>query len=170
VPLDNPQLGVPVYWLGERFDPPGPLPAVTVDETFGPIGRFGGPGWRAQIDYSASGMGGHVMLGLWTTRAFERFKRSRAGRPVRPQRCGTSEHVDVPTGRGVIKARYARPPKRCGRRAPDRYFGVLRIDDAVVTVDVPFCLMCVARPGDPYNTRAGVTAVLQALEPRPRSS
>jgi hypothetical protein len=169
VPLDNPRLGVPVYWLGERFDPPGALPALTVGDTSGPIGRFGGPGWRARIDYSGSGPGG-VMLGLWTTRAFERYKRSRIGRLVRPQRCGSFERVDMPFGRGVVKARYERPPKRCGRRAPDRYFAVLRVDGAVVTVNVPFCLLCRPQPGDPYNTQAGVRAVLQALQPRPRSS
>jgi hypothetical protein len=64
---------------------------------------------------------------------------------------------------------YSTPPKRCGRRAPDRYFARVFVNGAVVTVNVPHCSLCVDRedgPRDPYNTPAGIRTAVEAIHLR----
>jgi hypothetical protein len=168
VPLDNPGLGIDVRWLGSSFRPPGRLPALKLTDSYGPLGRAGGPGWRAEIDYEAVRGGAGVKLGLWIPREFARFKRSRLGRLVRTWRCTRATRVDIPGGRAVIYAGYTSPPRRCGERPPDRYFTHVLLKDVVVTVNVPFCLACIrgARGHDPWNTLRGMRAVAENLRPR----
>jgi len=55
VPLDNPELGIDVHWLGRRFRPTDGLPALKLTDSFGPLGRAGGPGWRAESTMRPSG-------------------------------------------------------------------------------------------------------------------
>jgi hypothetical protein len=169
VPLDNPGLSVPVYWLGPRLRPAGRLPTLVLEDSFGPLGRHNGPGWRAEIDYSAGDRRGGVKLGLWSPRAFARFSRTRLGRLVRTQRCARATRRDLPTGRAVIYAGHANPPKRCGRRPPNLYLAHVFLDDVVLTINVPVCFLCVELVRglrDPYNTLPGLMTVIKALEPR----
>jgi hypothetical protein len=166
VPLDNPRLGIDVYWLGSRFKPSGRLPALKLSASYGPLGRTNGPGWRAELDYGARGAG--VKLGLWRPRVFARFRRSRLGRLVRTQRCARGTRLDVPGGRAVIYAGHLRPPRRCGERPRDRYLAHVFLNGVVVTVDVPFCFCPLVGSGrDPYNTLRGMRAIVRNLEPRP---
>jgi hypothetical protein len=165
VPLDHPRLELPVWWLGDRFVAPGSLPALTLEHA---SALDEGPGWDATIDYATGRDGAGVMLGLWRPRAFARFKRTRLGRLVRVQRCARSTRIRLPAGRAVIYAGYGDPPRRCDRRAPDRYLAHVYLDGAVVTVDVPVCFLCVAPvEGDPYNTEAGMRAIAKGLVARP---
>ena len=169
VPLDNPGLGVPVYWLGPRLRPAGRLPTLVLEDSFGPLGRHNGPGWRAEIDYRAGDRRGGVKLGLWRPRAFARFSRTRLGRLVRTQRCARATRRDLPTGRAVIYAGHANPPKRCGRRPPNLYLAHVFLDDVVLTINVPVCFLCVELVRglpDAYNTLPGLMTVIEALEPR----
>jgi hypothetical protein len=169
VPLDNPGLGIDVLWLGRRFRPAGGTPMLTVANSHGPLRRWSGPGWRAEIDYSTRGRGGGVKLGLWRPRAFARFSRSRLGRLVRGQRCARATRIGLPRGRAVIYAGYDSPPQRCAERAPDRYLAHVFLSGVVVTVNVPFCLLCEGPerggPG-PYDSLSAMRAVIEGLRPR----
>jgi hypothetical protein len=164
VPLDHPRLGLPVWWLGDPFVAPGSLPALALEDA-AVLGD--GPGWDATIEYAAAQAGAGVTLGLWRPRAFARFKRTRLGRLVRGQRCARSTRIDLPAGHAVIYAGHADPPRRCSRRAPDRYLAHVHLDGAVVTVNLPACFLCIAPvDGDPYNTEAAMSAVVEGLAPR----
>ncbi len=50
-PLDDPNLGVTVYWLGREFLPPGNLPPLVLAESLGVRPPGGGPGDRATLWY-----------------------------------------------------------------------------------------------------------------------
>lgn len=172
VPLANPRLGIEVHWLGRRFQPAGRLPTLVLADSFGPLGRGQGPGWLAELDYEARGRGAGVKLGLWAPSDFARFERSRLGRLVRAQRCARSEQLDLLAGRAVIYAGYSDPPRRCRARAPDRYLAHVFLDGLVVSVNVPICLLCVDDDPahvDPYDSLAGMRAVVESLRPRPLS-
>ena len=94
---------------------------------------------------------------------------SGCGRLVRTQRCARATRRDLPTGRAVIYAGHANPPKRCGRRPPNLYLAHVFLDDVVLTINVPVCFLCVellrGLP-DAYNTLPGLMTVIEALEPR----
>jgi hypothetical protein len=161
VPLENPRLGIPVYWLGRRFDPPGALPALRLQDSFGPVGRHAGPGWRADIDYH-----GGVHLGLWRPRAWDRFARTRLGRLVLHQPCARTRRLRVAGGRAVIVAGHS--TRRCSGRRHDLFVAHVHLRGVVVSVNLPVCLMCFerGRAADPYNSLAGMRAVVRGVHRR----
>jgi hypothetical protein len=163
VALENPRLGIPVYWLGRRFDPPGALPALRLQDSFGPVGRHDGPGWRADIDYR-----GGVHLGLWRPHAWDRFTRTRLGRLVLRQPCGRTRRLRVAGGRGAIVAGHSTQRDRCSGRPHDLFVAHVHLRGVVVSVNLPLCLMCFerGRAADPYNSLRGMRAVVRGLHCR----
>ena len=164
VVLGNPELGLPVYWLGRRFDPPGAPPALRLQNSFAPAGRHDGPGWRADIDYH-----GGVHLGLWHPRAWDRFARTRLGRLVLRQPCGRTRRLHVAGGRAVIVAGHSTHRARCSGRRHDLFVAHVHLRGVVVSVNLPVCLMCFerGRAGDPYDSLRGMRAVVRGLHRRP---
>lgn len=175
VPLDDPQIAGLVHWLGRRHDPPGGLGPLTLSD----VSRSG-PGWAAGLQY-----GDRVWLGVWRPRAFARFKRTRLGRLVWHSPCARSTRIESGEGRAVVYQGYGPRPDAfprpgpirlapgiesgpCPRRRRDRVLAHVRLERAVVTVNIPICFFCVAPPGpdNPYNSVAGMRAVIRALGPR----
>jgi hypothetical protein len=176
VPLDDPQIAGLVHWLGRGYDPPGRLGRLRLSEVY-----RNGPGWAAGLRYA-----GGVWLGAWRPRAFARFKRSRLGRLVWHSPCAKSTRFDSGEGRAVIYRGYGppegdRPPHLgpirlapgiesgpCPTRERDRVLAHVHLEGAVVTVNVPVCFFCIAHHGrgNPYNSLAGMKAVIRALRPR----
>ena len=157
VPLDDPELGVPVVWLGRTVQPDPTRPPLNLSDAYVP----GGPrGQAADLQY------GPVTVGLWRPRAFARFERTRVGRLVRTQRCARVRRIAAPGGRAVLHGGYTDPPRRCRRRPPDVWFAHVHLPDVVVTVNQPICRFCVQGDG-PFDSRAGMAAVVAALRPRP---
>ena len=177
VPLDDPRIAGPVYWLGRSHDPPGPLGRLRLSEVY-----RDGPGWEAGVRYADK-----AWLGVWRPRAFARFKRTRFGRLVWHSPCAQATRFTFDGGRAVIYRGYGPPrgdpapgPIRlapgiesgpCPRRRPDRVLAHVYLDRAVVTINIPICFFCIANlgRGNPYNSPAGMKAVIRALQPRMRA-
>ena len=156
VALDDPELGVPVVWLGRQAQPGVGLPPLILTESHGP----GGPrGLAASLEYGA------LTLDLWRPRAFARFARTRVGRLVGRQRCARVERVAVPGGRATLTGGFQRQPRRCGSRPRDVWFADVRLGDVVVSVNRPVCVLCLDG-GGPYASPAALRAVIAALRPR----
>jgi hypothetical protein len=176
VPLDDPQIAGLVHWLGRTHDPPGPLGRLRLTDV-----TRNGPGWGALLQY-----GGSVWLGVWRRRAFARFKRTRFGRLVWHSPCARSTRLDAGAGRAVVYRGYGPPrgdpfptngPIRlapgiesgpCPERRRDRVLAHVYLERVVVTVNIPICYFCVAllARDSPYNSLAGMKAVMRALQPR----
>jgi hypothetical protein len=174
VPLDDPRIAGLVHWLGRSHDPPGRLGPLRLADVY-----RSGPGWAAALRYA-----GGVWLGVWRPRAFARFKRSRFGRLVWHSPCARSTRLDLGQRRAVIYSGYGPPngdpfprpgPIRlapgiesgpCPERKRDRVLAHVYLEDAVVTVNIPICFFCIAAGRGPYNTEAGMKAVIRALQPR----
>ena len=162
--LDDPRVAVPVYWLGRELDPRGVLPRLTLNDTY--YARQSGPGDELKIDYGSRPLRGDVILDLWRPAAFARFRRSAVGRLVWDDPCTRRTTVTVRGGRALIYAGYAHPATgSCAR--PDRYLADVYLDGVVVTVNRPYAFCCTdASPSNPYNTLAGMTAVVRNLRLR----
>lgn len=175
VPLDDPRIAGIVRWLGRSYDPPGPLERLRLSGV-----TRSGPGWEVFLEYGHS-----VWLGVWRPRAFARFKRTRFGRLVWHSPCATSTRIELGAGRAVVYRGYGPPgadpfpgsgPIRlapgiesgpCPQRRRDRVLAHVYLEDAVVTINIPICYFCIALPrGNPYNSLAGMRAVIRALQPR----
>ena len=68
----------------------------------------------------------------------------------------------------MIYAGYAERQKRCGQRRRDVFLAHVYLPEVVVSVNVPHCFHCVRRDGrsDPYNSLAGMRAVVRGLRLR----
>jgi hypothetical protein len=174
VALDDPALGVDVYWLGRRFDPPGSLPPLTLRDAIGPIERGGGPGNVVEIAYVTRTAREGVTLYLWKPKAWERFKKTRLGRLVWDSPCAQTRRIPLGAGQAFVYSGYVkrrRPP--CPGGGFDRFLAHAYLGDVVVAVNMPICFMCVERVPrgrtDPFNSVEGMEAVVRGLrlrEPR----
>jgi hypothetical protein len=173
LPLDDPQLDAPVYWLGRQFEPGGGLPSLGFSNAHSYGGSGGEPTFTAELDYGAENARRTygLKLAVYTPSAFEGFSRSLLGRLVRGTGCAEASTIDLPKGRAVIWGGFAKPTRPpCPRKPYDRYFAHVFFDGAVVTINHPWCVYpCLANPqgaADPYNTPRGLEAVARALKPR----
>jgi hypothetical protein len=175
LPLDDPALDAPVYWLGRHFDPGGGLPSLGFSRAHTYGGSGGEPTFTAELDYGAEDA--HTTYGLklevFRPSAFKGFSRSLLGRVVRGTRCAEATRIELPHGRAIIWGGFAKPTRPpCPDKAFDRYFAHVYLDGAVVTINHPWCIYpCLANPrgiGDPYNTPRGLEAAARGLKPRPR--
>ena len=157
VPLDDPGLGIPVWWLGRRFDPPGRLRPTRLRDVWAPLPWRDGLG-RVRLEYR----GADVML--WRRGAFRRFARTEVGRLVRTRACVEHERLEISGRRAFVHA------DRCGRRHGQFLWAhAVLEDDVVATVRMPVCTMCLddrIRHRSGYASRAGLEAVLRGLRRR----
>jgi hypothetical protein len=171
VALDNPRLGIDVYWLGRRFAPGRGLRPTALRLADGPLDRARGPGWRAELEYGRSSAdGSDVTLGLWSPHAWARFAKTRLGRLVWHERCARAQRLTLPGGSAILYAGFATVQAHCDRRrTPDRFLAHVYLRHLVVSVNVPIGLCCRAASG-PYNSLTGMRRVVRALRRRKTSS
>jgi hypothetical protein len=173
--LDDPTLHLPVYWLGRTFALGGGLPGLTLRSVPVVSTHPGeGPGNKVELPYRAAEPGTPgVTLSLWEPVRWERFIKTRLGRLIWDSPCSRRWIVKVADGRAEIFAGYgtSSPLSRpCPSRPPDRVIAHVYLPGVVVAVNLPYGYCCAgrfSRGPDPYDTRAGMIAVVRALQPRP---
>jgi hypothetical protein len=163
--LDDPAIRVPVYWLGRGFGPGGDLPLAELEG--------GGAEFHAANDHRPRPAVSvrytkRIQVDTWTAGAWKRYLATPTGGRERGWHCTESTRLPLANGSATVFSAYASDYKRCPARPPDRYFAVVNLGKAVVTVDYPACPGCGANFGGPYNSLAGVSAIVQNLAPRPR--
>jgi hypothetical protein len=159
--LDDPELPVPVYWLGRDFAPGGPLPAAEFIDGFGLDGN-GPPGEKLRINYNG------FALDTFTAQSWKRFQGSELGRLNRKARCTKTSEVDLAQGDAVVYAGYVKRRRGgCPARAPDRHWAIVRIDDLVIGVNLTICTKCAGRDRGAYNSVRGMKAIVRGLQLRP---
>lgn len=156
--LENPALGVPVYWLGPKFAPGHGLPAGKLEEVLIPPGP---PGEKLSLWYEG------FTVDAWTRASWKRFQRSPLGQLNRKQRCTTVTRVPLDSGHADVFAAYGKNYRRCPRRPPDRYFAIAHLGSTVIGVNLALCTRCL-HGGGPYDSLAGMKAVVRALRLRPK--
>jgi hypothetical protein len=177
VSLDDPTLGVEVWWLGRTFSPRSSLPRLELYDARGPLGPGGGPGFRADIVYT-----GGVTLGLWRRGNWERFRSGavggalgRLGRLVTSSPCVEQQQLEVRGRYVTLYLAHAPPPApggssavRCVKAKPNRFYAAVDLGATVVTINLPICFDCFSQPSasNPYETQAGIRAVVARLRRR----
>ena len=163
----NPSIEVPVYWLGRVLRPSGSLPPLYLAGALAAGGFFEGfPAQKLGVYYSHD-----VALATWTAAGWKRFAATRRGSQMIEWRCTTAKEVPLPDGNATVYAAYDRNYETCPKGAPTRHFAVARLSGAVIAVNLrPACVKCLGgyRKG-PYNSAAGVMAILRGLQQRPAS-
>jgi len=164
VPLDDPDLKLPVYWAGSSFQPGGDLPTARLEETdFYTHPEEAPPGQKLSIYYNQFG------LSTWTRKSWKRFQRSIPGLTNLKDRCARKTGVELERGRAVVYAGYRDLSDYCPDQPPTNFWAVAYIDGTVIGVDLTLCSECFERssPG-PYDSLAGMEAIVRGLTLRPK--
>jgi hypothetical protein len=160
VKLDNPHLGTTVYWIGRRFRPGRGLPSLRLAYVEAPLNdrepaeNGEGPGYRADLDYQGKRDG--IVLDVWRSRRWERFRRSRGGKGFWDRPCARKRVISLRRGHAELF-------RSCAKRHP-RFVAHAFLRSAVVEV-APYCLRCAATSGA-YGSFKGLATVVRALHPR----
>lgn len=187
VPLDNPGLRLPVYWLGRMFNPGHGLRTARLEQAFGPIrGGEGPPGERLELSYRS-----YLNLGVWPRAGWGRLQKTSLGRELAAAPCTTSTKLRLRRGHAIVYASYARgaaagppmplpspsrrgPARRpqtrsaqrgnCSGRRPNRFIATAYIGRVVVAVNLPVCVPCAREPGyGPFNSLRAMKAIVRSL-------
>jgi hypothetical protein len=164
VPLDNPRLRLPVYWLGRTFDPGQDLPQAQLSDAWGPIGPGGGPpGEKVELIYDEIGR-----LGAWTSAGWTSYLTSKLGRVVTSWHCTQTSTVELEDGYVVIYSGYVRDFTVCPERPADVHIAAVHIGSMVVGINLPICFTCTEPSGGPYGSVVGLETIATGLRPRPQ--
>lgn len=167
VGLDDPNFGVPVLWLGSRFEPGGGLPALELLSSGGGGGDFDtGPGWTGELQYGSERYAADIVIGIWKPKIWRESAKRRFGRVVWGSRCALSRSFAVSGGRATIYAGYSVRGDTCDGRQRDSYMAIVRRKHTVVTVNMPLCYSCLT--GGAYSSFDGLETVVRGLHPRRR--
>lgn len=161
----DPAIEVPAYWLGRTLRPEGSLPPLRLAGVLSASGFFEGlPGQKLGVYYSHD-----IQLATWTKAGWDKFAATRRGSQMIDWRCTKTKKVSLADGSATVYAAYDRNYETCPKGAPTRHFAVAELGGAVLAVNLrPACVKCLgAYKKDPYNSAAGVMAILRGLEQRP---
>jgi hypothetical protein len=170
VPLDDPALDLPVYWLGRNFRPGGGLPDNRLfdsgfsgrasEETVRPFRE--GPGSPLFIRYE------NIRLATWTPATWGVFARSETAAAITSWRCTKTRVVALPGGEATIFGGYRRDFARCPKEAPQAFTAWVDVAGVKIVVNGPPAPDFIETV-NPYGSFEGMEAIVRGLTPRPRS-
>jgi hypothetical protein len=178
-PLDQAHnLGITPYWLGDRFDPGGGLPAIVPSDvevtqrnphsssyvfslTYGlEDNRFGRPAFTMweweQSDYEAGS--GPAQQASWNVN----------------YPCHQQETISLPGGQATITRAFRSPPEpapsgtpqRCPDRPFDQFFTVVTLGNTVISIQASDIGIDIGTSVSSYNSLEGMQAIIHGLRSR----
>ncbi|HET7509724.1 MAG TPA: hypothetical protein VFJ65_05675 [Solirubrobacterales bacterium] len=169
VPLDDPAIDLPVYWLGRNFRPGGDLPENRLfDSGFStPIpetheGGFAeGPYAPLNIRYE------NIRLGTWTPATWHVFTDSKTSRAITAWKCTKTRTIAVAEGSATIFGGYKENFRRCPKKAPQAFTAWVDVGGVKVVVNAPPAPDFI-ETSNPYGSFAGMEAIVRSLVLRPQ--
>ena len=171
VPLDDPALDVPVYWLGLNFEPGQGLPSnrffgANVPEPNAPTGESSigleeAPGSVLGLGYE------DFRIDSWTAATWPLYLRAPVSRLITAWHCTKTRTIALPSGgSATIYGGYRRNYRRCPDKAPTAFTAWAEIGGMHIVVNSPWSQSDIFH--SPYDSFAGMEAIVRALELRPK--
>jgi hypothetical protein len=171
VPLDDPKVNLPVYWLGRNFRPGGGLPdnrlfdsyftgKATKEAHF----KFSGaeaPGAPLNIRYA------NIWLDTWTPANWHVFARSDTAKAITTWKCTETRTVPLAEGTATVYGGYKRDYKRCPKGEPKAFTAWVDIGGVKVVVNSPPAPDFIETV-NPYGSFEGMEAIVRSLTLRPQ--
>jgi hypothetical protein len=171
VPLDDPALEVPVYWLGLNFKPGHGLPSNRLFDAFVPephsptgkssIGLEEAPGSVLWLRYF------NFAVNSWSPTTWPLYLEAPVSRVLTTWHCTKTRTLALASGgTATIYGGYRRNYRRCPDKAPSAFTAWAEIGGMHIVVNSPWS------PSDifhtPYDSFAGMEAIVRGLELRPQ--
>jgi len=168
VPLDDPAVDLPVYWLGRNFRPGNGLPDNRLfDSHFtgkaGPETHHGfaeGPSAPLSIRYET------IWLGTWTPATWKVFTASKTSRAITSWKCTRTRAIPLAEGTATIYGGYKENFRRCPKEAPKAFTAWVDLGGVTVVVNAPPAPDFIETV-NPYGSFEGMEAIVRGLTLRP---
>jgi len=169
VPLDDPAVDLPVYWLGRNFRPGGGLPdnrlfAAGFSEEPTPETYEGfaeGPIAPLNVLYA------NIRLGIWTPETWGVFTASKTSRAITSWKCTRTRTIRLAEGTATIYGGYRKNFRRCPKEAPKAFTAWVDVGGLKVVVNAPPAPDFIETV-NPYGSFAGMEAIVRSLVLRPK--
>jgi hypothetical protein len=169
VPLDDPALKQPVYWLGRNFRAAGvsAIHLKQAETVESPPGREK-TGKETQLWYESQDQEyEHLVLEEWNPRQWKIFQRSKVSHTLVSWHCTETRTVQLPEGVATIYAGYKRNYRQCPAEPPTSFTARVSLPGVFVTVEKPFGLHY-ANPRGIYNSYGALESIVRGLVLRPK--
>jgi hypothetical protein len=171
VPLDDPALEVPVYWLGLDFKPGHGLPSNRFFDGYAlkpyaptgesSIGTEEAPGSVLELRYY------NFHIDSWSAQTWPLYLEAPVSRVLTTWHCTETRTISLPSGgSAIIYGGYRRNYKRCPDRAPSAFTAWAEIGGVHIVVNAPWSPTDIFHT--PYDSFAGMEAIVRGLELRPK--
>jgi hypothetical protein len=171
VPLDDPALETPVYWLGRNFKPNG-LPSNRLFTSFALDGsEEEEPGALLGIWYE------QIRLYTWTQATWHEYASTPEAHAIASWRCTKTKTIGLPSGYATIYGGYRKNYRRCPAQAPQAFTARVYVGDLVIAVNpIPVgppdppgsSPTFFIETGNPYGSFEGMEAIVRSLQLRPK--
>lgn len=171
VPLDDPAVNLPVYWLGRNFRPGGELPdnrlfdayftGKASKETHHKFVGAEAPGAPLTIRYA------NIWLTTWPPANWQVFAGSDTGKAITRWKCTQTKTVSLAEGTATIFGGYKRDYKRCPKGAPEAFTAWVDVGGVKVVVNSPPAPDFIETV-NPYGSFEGMEAIVDSLTLRPK--
>jgi hypothetical protein len=160
VPLDDPRIAGPIYWLGRELPTSGRFPRLPLADVEQPARADVRHGLRASLHYGRDTAYGTSISVLTIDPGLLRKPGPRRElRRIRREHCTLVDRVALPSGHATIFTGAARCPHYGDT------FALVRLPGALVTVTPDGCQVCHG-PVSRYRTRAGLKTLVRTLRLR----
>jgi hypothetical protein len=155
VPLENPAITLPVYWLGRNFDPGGgkPLPLTSA---YGPLLEGEAPeGTKLELWYEQ----GDLHFGTWTPESWGTYTAGKLGHELLAWHCTKKTGLQVPEGTATIYSGYEKNFGACPSTPPNVFAAVVERDGVVIGMGLQACYTCLGAGPSRAELEAAVGAL-----------
>ncbi len=167
VPLDDPALKQPTYWLGRNFAPAGLSPLRLEDaDTFASLTGREKTGKETRLSYESAD-NDYLVIDEWNPHQWQVFKKSKLSHTLVSWHCTETRTVQLAEGTATIYAGYKRDYRKCPSGPPTSFTARAGLPGVFVSVETPFALHF-AFPGRTYNSYEALETILTGLAPRPQ--
>jgi hypothetical protein len=156
VPLENPAITLPIYWLGRNFDPGAGAKPLSLTSAYGPLLEGEAPeGTKLELWYEQ----GDLHLGTWTPESWAVYTAGKLGHELLTWHCTKERSLQVPEGTAKIYSGYKKNFGACPNGPPNVFAAVVERGGVVIGMGLPACYTCLGAGPSRAELEAAVAAL-----------
>ena len=169
VPLDDPKVDLPVYWLGRNFRPGGELPDNRLFDSYftGKAIKENHEKFGSEAPYPPLYVRyANIRLATWSAANWHIWADSASGKAITSWKCTQTRTIPLAEGTATIYGGYKEDYKRCPKDAPKAFTAWVDAGGVKVVVN-PLPAPDFIETVNPYGSFAGMEAIVRSLTLRP---
>jgi hypothetical protein len=156
--LENPEIDVPIYWLGPSFHGKGGRPTWFE-------GAFTPEGWLLPMPFRQLSVlyFNYLRLDTWTRSGWAKFTKTAMGRLWWTWPCTRTRSLKLPGGHAVIYGTYRKKETTCRPRAPEHFSVHVFLPGVVIAIGEPRHGGSLGEGDGTFESWRGLEAIVRGL-------